>query len=84
MNTLKVEACEGKMVPLHASDVPHDANITGQFILKAGDPPIDVPDSTAIRRRIRSGDLREVKSSMSARVEAALAKPVDSRFDSLK
>lgn len=64
---LLVEACEDRAVPLHATDYGD-----GTFILRAGDPAIEVPNSTGIRRRIRAGDLRIVPP-LAERVDAKLA-----------
>ncbi len=53
--TLLVEACEGRHVPLHPKDAPNGST---SFKLKPGDAPVEVPNSTTIRRAIRSGDLK--------------------------
>lgn len=46
---------EARACPIHRND-----NVNGgELILQVGDPPLEVYNSTTIRRRIRSGDLRE-------------------------
>jgi hypothetical protein len=56
--TILVEACEGRHCPLHPDDVP---SRLAHSVLKPEDGSLEVHDSTAIRRRIRAGDLKVSK-----------------------
>lgn len=69
--TLLVEACEGRHVPIHQNDV-----VGGNaLILRPGDGAIEVVNSTGIRRRIRAEDLRIVKSAAVAVKKAPVTEP---------
>lgn len=46
---------EARVCPIHRNDNPNG----GEMMLRVGDDPLEVFNSTTIRRRIRSGDLRE-------------------------
>lgn len=63
MSKILVVACEGRHVPLHPSDRPHDSfELLGHSgVLKPHHGSIEVENTTGIRRRIRSGDLKIVK-----------------------
>lgn len=63
-----VEACEGRVVPLHRSDAPNGAD---NFQLKPEDGAVEVPNTSGIRRRVRAGDLRVVPP-MAERVDALI------------
>lgn len=57
--TLTVTAADGRMVPIHPSDAHAPGNLA--LVLKPGEV-IEVANSPGIRRRIRAGDLIEVKA----------------------
>lgn len=78
---IMVEACEGRVVPLHRSDAPTG----GHELIAHGDEPIEVPNSVGIRRRIRSGDLRivERKAPASNTTEAASEAMAPPHLDTL-
>ena len=48
-----------RLCPIHRDDNPNG----GALMIRVGDAPVEVFDSTTIRRRIRSGDLREAKAA---------------------
>lgn len=48
---------EPRTCPIHRNDNPNG----GAMVLRPGDAPLEVVNSTDIRRRIRAGDLVEVK-----------------------
>jgi hypothetical protein len=59
---------EPRTCPIHRDDNPNG----GETMLRPGDPPFEVKNSTGIRRRIRSGDLREAtKDEITAAAKAA-------------
>lgn len=51
--TLKVTACEGRTVPIHANDNPTG----GALLITSADGVVELADSPGVRRRIRAGDL---------------------------
>lgn len=59
-----------RVCPIHRNDNPHG----GDVMLAVGDDALEVFNSTSIRRRIRSGDLREAKKE---EIDAAKKKAAD-------
>lgn len=58
MKTLKVIAAKGRRVPIH----PRLATGVGGSLLVVGDDEaVELPNASGVRRRIRAGDLVEVK-----------------------